>query len=89
MAFQWASVTMCYYGITFSLASFSGNPRLNFVLGCVTELPGVAFAYFAMDFVGRRFLLTFLQGTYCYMLHRTGEKGTTIFRCCHAYEQLH
>eukprot|EP00095_Tigriopus_kingsejongensis_P000969 maker-scaffold83_size396513-snap-gene-2.32 protein:Tk00969 transcript:maker-scaffold83_size396513-snap-gene-2.32-mRNA-1 annotation:"PREDICTED: uncharacterized protein LOC103466540" len=61
MFFQWYSVTMSYYGITFAITSLSGNPYLNFFLSALTELPGVVFGYYAINFFGRRFILSFLQ----------------------------
>ena len=61
MSYQWFSVTLCFYGITFALTSLSGNPYLNFFLGALCELPGALLGYFCIDFLGRRFILSALQ----------------------------
>ena len=61
MFFQWYSVTMAYYGITFALTTLSASPYTNFMLGVVTEIPGVLFGYFFTDYLGRKFILSFLQ----------------------------
>lgn len=61
MFYQWFSVTMAYYGITFATTSLAGDPYLNFMLGALTEFPGVLFGYFAINIIGRRFILSFLQ----------------------------
>jgi OCT family organic cation transporter-like MFS transporter 4/5 len=62
MSYQWASVTMTFYGLLFSLTSLSGDPYLNFLLGALLELPGILFSYFCTDLLGRRWMLTLLQG---------------------------
>lgn len=61
MSYQWFSVTLCFYGITFALTSLSGNPYLNFFLGAVCEIPGALLGYFCINFFGRRFILSALQ----------------------------
>ena len=61
MFYQWFSVTMAYYGITFATTGLAGDPHLNFALGCLTELPGAVFGYYAINFFGRRFILSSLQ----------------------------
>ena len=61
MFFQWYSVTMAYYGITFALTTLSPSPYINFMLGVVTEIPGALFGYFFTDYLGRKFILSFLQ----------------------------
>ena len=32
MCFQWFSVTMCYYGLSFASTSLAGDPYTNFIL---------------------------------------------------------
>ena len=61
MFYQWFSVTMAYYGITFATTGLAGDPYTNFMLGALTEFPGALFGYFAINFIGRRFILSFLQ----------------------------
>lgn len=61
LSMQWASVTMAYYGITFALTSFAGDPYLNFVLGILSEIPSTAYVFLTLDFFGRRFMTVKLQ----------------------------
>ena len=61
MMYQWFSVTMCYYGLTFASTSLSGDPYSNFALGVFVEIPGYLFCIFVMDCWGRRPILSFCQ----------------------------
>lgn len=61
MAFQWFSVTMSFFGISFTLTALSGNPYLNFFLGGLVEIPAILIALFFVNFVGRRLILVILQ----------------------------
>lgn len=61
LSWQWFSVTFCYYGLSFSSTSLSGDPYLNFCLNVFIEIPGYIFALFVMDCWGRRPILSFCQ----------------------------
>merc|ERR1719510_382837 len=62
MCFQWFSVTMCYYGLSFASTSLSsGGPYTNFMLSVMIEIPGYLFCIFVMDCWGRRPILSFCQ----------------------------
>lgn len=61
MSYQWFSVTLCFYGITFALTQLSGNPYLNFFLGALCEIPGSLLGYFYINYLGRRYILSGLQ----------------------------
>ena len=59
--FQWFSVTLCYYGLSFASTSLSGDSYTNFMLSVTVEIPGYLFCIFAMDCWGRRPILSFCQ----------------------------
>ena len=40
MCYQWFSVELCYYGLTFASVSLLGDPYTNFLLSVATEIPG-------------------------------------------------
>ena len=61
MMYQWFSVTMCYYGLTFASTSLTSDPYINFSLSCFIEIPGYFFCIFVMDCWGRRPILSFCQ----------------------------
>jgi len=62
MCFQWFSVTMCYYGLSFASTSLSsGGPYTNFMLSVMIEIPGYVFCILVMDCWGRRPILSFCQ----------------------------
>jgi len=61
MMYQWFSVTMCFYGLTFASTSLSGDAYRNFILTCLIEIPGCLFCIFTMDCWGRRRVLSFCQ----------------------------
>jgi len=61
MCYQWFSVTMCYYGLSFASTSLSGNPYSNFFLSVFIEIPGYIFCILVMDCWGRRPILSFCQ----------------------------
>jgi len=62
MCFQWFSVTMCYYGLSFASTSLSGNAFSNYFLSVMIEIPGYIFCILVMDSWGRRPILSFCQG---------------------------
>ena len=41
MFYQWFSVTMCYYGLSFASTSLLGAPHSNAVLSYFIEIPGI------------------------------------------------
>ena len=61
MSFQWFSVTMCYYGLSFASTSLSGDAFSNFFLSVLVEIPGYIFCIIVMDCWGRRPILSFCQ----------------------------
>jgi len=61
MCFQWFSVTMCYYGLSFASTSLSGDAFSNFFLSVLIEIPGYIFCILVMDSWGRRPILSFCQ----------------------------
>merc|ERR1711931_158277 len=61
MCFQWFSVTMCYYGLSFASTSLSGDAYSNFFLNVLVEIPGYIFCILVMDCWGRRPILSFCQ----------------------------
>ena len=61
MMYQWFSVTMCYYGLTFASVDLLADPYMNFSLSCFIEIPGYLFCIFVMDCWGRRPILSFCQ----------------------------
>ena len=62
MFYQWFSVTMCYYGLSFASTSLAGDTYTNFCLSVSIEIPGYLFCIFVMDCWGRRPTLSFCQG---------------------------
>ena len=44
MFYQWFSVTMCYYGLSYASTSLLGNPYTNFSLSVFIEIPGPRFS---------------------------------------------
>ena len=61
MCYEWFAVTMVFYGISLSATTLSGDPYLNFFLQALIEFPAIFFTYIGTDFVGRRFILVFMQ----------------------------
>ena len=61
MMYQWFSVTMCYYGLTFTSVDLLADPYMNFSLSCFIEIPGYLFCIFVMECWGRRPILSFCQ----------------------------
>ncbi len=68
MFYQWFSVTLCYYGLSFASTSLAGDAYSNFCLSVFVEIPGYLFCIFVMDCWGRRPILSFCQaisGIFC------------------------
>ena len=61
MGFQWFSVTMCYYGLSFAATDLLGDPYTNALLSYAIEIPGYVFCIIVMDRWGRRPILSFCQ----------------------------
>eukprot|EP00090_Calanus_glacialis_P003552 TRINITY_DN1261_c0_g1_i5.p1 TRINITY_DN1261_c0_g1~~TRINITY_DN1261_c0_g1_i5.p1 ORF type:complete len:603 (-),score=150.76 TRINITY_DN1261_c0_g1_i5:95-1903(-) len=61
MCFQWFSVTMCYYGLSFASTSLAGDKFSNYFLSVLIEIPGYIFCILVMDSWGRRPILSFCQ----------------------------
>jgi len=40
MFYQWFSVTLCYYGLSYGSTSLLGDPYTNFCLSVFIEIPG-------------------------------------------------
>jgi len=86
MCFQWFSVTMCYYGLSFASTSLSGDAFSNFFLSVLIEIPGYIFCILVMDSWGRRPILSFCQAMsgiaciFCGLLQGNAElQGLQIF----------
>ncbi len=62
MMYQWFSVTLCYYGLSFASTGLAGDAYSNFCLSVFVEIPGYLFCIFVMDCWGRRPILSFAQG---------------------------
>ena len=68
MMYQWFSVTLCYYGLSFAATSLAGDVYSNFCLIIIVEIPSYFFCIFVMDCWGRRPILSFCQvlsGLFC------------------------
>lgn len=61
MFYQWFSVTVAYYGITFASTTLSGDPYTNFALASSTDLLSMVAGFFTIHVFGRRYLLVFVQ----------------------------
>ena len=61
MFYQWFSVTMCYYGLSFASVNLLGDPYTNAALSYFIEIPGYIFCIAVMDCWGRRPILSFCQ----------------------------
>jgi len=40
MFYQWFTITLCYYGLSFSSTHLLGDPHTNFCLSVLIEIPG-------------------------------------------------
>nr|KAG5711190.1 hypothetical protein BaRGS_004834 [Batillaria attramentaria] len=52
--FNWAVVTMAYYGLSLNVSNLVGNVRVNFMLSNTVELVGYVAAWILLDRVGRK-----------------------------------
>ena len=62
------TVSLSYYGISFSLPNLSGDRYLNFMIGGGIELGAYLLAYVVLNGIGRKYLLMFylfLSGVLC------------------------
>ena len=61
MSFQWFSVTLCYYGLSFASTSLSENVFTDFMLSVAIEIPGYIFCLLTINRCGRRPILSLCQ----------------------------
>ncbi|XP_071746425.1 organic cation transporter protein isoform X2 [Lepeophtheirus salmonis] len=61
MFYQWFSVTLCYYGLSFASTSLSGDIYTNFALTIIIEIPAHIVCMLLMDCWGRRPILSIFQ----------------------------
>ncbi|XP_055701736.1 organic cation transporter protein-like [Phlebotomus papatasi] len=55
--FCWISIGFVYYGLTMNSVSVAGNKYVNYILNCLTEIPGGALSCILMEKIGRRKVL--------------------------------
>lgn len=61
MSYQWFSVTLCFYGLSFASTSLSRNVFTNFQLSVAIEIPAYIFCLLVIDCWGRRPVLSLCQ----------------------------
>lgn len=61
MSFQWFSVTLCFYGLSFASTSLSRNVFTNFQLSVAIEIPAYIFCLLVIDRWGRKPVLSLCQ----------------------------
>eukprot|EP00092_Neocalanus_flemingeri_P000308 GFUD01000330.1.p1 GENE.GFUD01000330.1~~GFUD01000330.1.p1 ORF type:complete len:587 (-),score=99.35 GFUD01000330.1:144-1904(-) len=61
MSFQWFSVTLCFYGLSFASTGLSRDVFTNFQLSVAIEIPAYIFCLFVIDCWGRRPVLSLCQ----------------------------
>ncbi|KAJ8716896.1 hypothetical protein PYW07_003523 [Mythimna separata] len=54
----WITTTLIYYGLSLNAVNMSGNKYLNYIAVAAIEIPGFWTAYFLMDKIGRKPVLT-------------------------------
>ncbi|KAJ8723068.1 hypothetical protein PYW08_002980 [Mythimna loreyi] len=54
----WITTTFIYYGLSLNAVNMSGNKYLNFIAVAAIEIPGFWTAYFLMNKIGRKPVLT-------------------------------
>jgi len=86
MCFQWFSVTMCYYGLSFASTSLGSDVFVSYELSVFIEIPGYIFCIIVMDCWGRRPILSFCQivsgisCVFCGLLIESEDPGLTALR---------
>ncbi|KAL7031083.1 hypothetical protein ACKWTF_006893 [Chironomus riparius] len=55
--FVWGTNAFVYYGLSLNSVNLSGNIYLNFILGCLIEIPGNTIAWIIMNKIGRKYSL--------------------------------
>jgi len=86
MCFQWFSVTMCYYGLSFASTSLGSDTFVSFQLSVFVEIPGYIFCIIVMDCWGRRPILSFCQAMsgisciFCGLLMTSEDPGLVTLR---------
>lgn len=77
--FFWFTISMVFYGISFGVASLSGNVYVNIILLAVVELPPACVAFFFQNKVGRKvttmtcFLLAAISSLGCLLVNVFSE----------------
>jgi len=61
MAWQWLSVTLSYYGLTYASTNLTGNAHLNVTFSFLAEVVGFGLTILLVNWVGRRWLLIICQ----------------------------
>jgi len=61
MCWQWLSVTLSYFGLTYASTDLSGEPHVNVAFSFVAEVIGFSLAILLLNWVGRRWLLILCQ----------------------------
>lgn len=65
--FCWMSVGFVYNGLSMNSVSVAGNKYLNYILSCLTGIPGSTFSCIFMEKIGRRKILSIslILGSFC------------------------
>jgi len=61
MSFQWFSITLCFYGLSFASTSLSRDVFTNFQLSVAIEIPAYIFCLLVIDCWGRKPVLSLCQ----------------------------
>merc|ERR1719158_196405 len=61
MAWQWLSVTLSYYGLTYASTNLTGDAHVNVTFSFVAEVVGFSLTILLVNWVGRRWLLIICQ----------------------------
>ena len=61
MSYQWFSITLCFYGLSFASTSYSRDIFMNFQLSVAIEIPAYIFCLLVIDCWGRRPVLSLCQ----------------------------
>lgn len=55
--FIWGTNAFVFYGLSLNSVNLSGNIYMNFILGCLIEIPGNTIAWIIMNKIGRKYSL--------------------------------
>lgn len=80
----WITVTFIYYGLSMNAVNLTGNTYLNFISVAAVEIPGFWTAYFLMDKIGRKPVLTgaFWMCAACQIAYIFMPQGTYVLTFC-------